>query len=666
MLQSRKRIPRNVRRHLLVLLLAGHSCAALAEQVGELQLTGPGHTGQTQEEAAAPQSKSSNETGAENLPLRSSSDKRRAAADFDSASARIAFLPIGTDGWVARNEGDRGGPDSPESESEAVGSGLKAVDPPLLSRIEAQDSDLDAPAYRQKPTFRETSVDGEVSTYRGKTGNAAGPDRVAEPVSDIADRRDTRADVADGDREDGIHADAEESRVVVRDLRIGRDGRPAGQGSASTGASIGEESEALADRTDRRTSTFSADVSLSDRTDAFARDRAAVADGKAASTRGRAVTDERRQRRSASQRVGDMDRSGDSKSEVDAPQQRQLDYAGYPKVPLTVERSVQRLKPAIRTCLRYYYDRPEHAHERSNWGMMHSIMVYGVDTPILVGPKTYSAVAWIAGNNACRGKRLLKRGPEGIEADQGVGLQGHQAQLLAVLSLVGVPAEYPLYAAQRKYSVADLIRAEALACKSGAELTFTLIGLSHYLSTDDAWIAEDGERWDFERLIREELSQPVVGAACGGTHRLMGLAHALRCRRAEGLPITGQWSRAEKFLDDFVEYTYQLQNRDGSMSTNWFEGRQDNGDLDRKVQTTGHVVEWLLTMASDSQLQDPRLVRSIEFLLHAMYSERDHDWSIGPKGHALRSLAMYYERVYDEGAPWRETSVARHSRGTSR
>ena len=664
MLQSR--IHRIARRHLLALLIAGHSCAALADQVGELQLTGPGHSGQMQEAAAAPHTGSGNETGAENLPFRSSSAKRRAAAGSDSEAARIAFLPIGTDGWVARDAADRGEPGPRDSESEAVGSGLKAVDPPLLSRVETQDSDLDAPACRQRPTSLETSTDSEVSTYRGKTANAAGPDRTAESVSDIADRRDTRADVADGGSEDGIHADIEESRVIVRDLRIGRDGRPAGRGSASMGASVGEGSESVVDRSGRRTSTFSAQASLSDRADAYAHDRASATYARAASTRDRAVTDERRQRGSASQRVGDMDRSGDSKSAVDAPQQRQLDYAGYPKVPLTVERSVQRLKPAIRTCLRYYYDRPEHAHERSNWGMMHSIMVYGVDTPILVGPKTYSAVAWIAGNNACRGKRLLKRGSEGIEADQGVGLQGHQAQLLAVLSLVGVPAEYPLYAAQRKYSVADLIRAEALACKSGAELTFTLIGLSHYLSTDDAWVAEDGERWDFERLIREELSQPVVGAACGGTHRLMGLAHALRCRRAEGLPITGQWSRAEKFLDDFVEYTYQLQNRDGSMSTNWFEGRQDNGDLDRKVQTTGHIVEWLLTMASDSQLQDPRLVRSIEFLLHAMYSERDHDWSIGPKGHALRSLAMYYERVYDEGAPWRETSVARHSRGTNR
>ncbi len=73
------------------------------------------------------------------------------------------------------------------------------------------------------------------------------------------------------------------------------------------------------------------------------------------------------------------------------------------------------------------------------------------------------------------------------------------------------------------------------------------------------------------------------------------------------------------------------------------------GIVDRKIQTTGHMVEWLLTVTPDSQLQDPRLVNAVRFLLSSMYNERTHDWKVGPKGHALRSLAMYYERVYQPG-----------------
>ncbi|QDT07822.1 hypothetical protein K227x_62510 [Rubripirellula lacrimiformis] len=337
----------------------------------------------------------------------------------------------------------------------------------------------------------------------------------------------------------------------------------------------------------------------------------------------------------------------------------ELDYAGYPAQPIELSLSVRRLQNTMRACLSYYHDRREVANERSNWGMMHAIMVYGVDTKVQVERNSYSTIAWIAGNNACRGQRLLTEKDGRIVVRSGVGLQGHQAQMLAVFSLCEVPEDYPLYADGQQFSVADVIREEQLACKSGEELTFTLIGLSHYMDTDATWTSEDGQTWDFQRLIREELSQPIVGAACGGTHRLMGFAHALRQRRAEGKPIDGQWQRAEKFTQDFVDYAYRLQNRDGSFSTDWFEGRENKDDIDRKVQVTGHMVEWLLTLTPDSELQNPRLVSAVRYLLSAMYRERGHDWSIGPKGHALRSLAMFYERAYQSGPAWQQPMTAR-------
>jgi len=359
-----------------------------------------------------------------------------------------------------------------------------------------------------------------------------------------------------------------------------------------------------------------------------------------------------------SQYVGDLEEAETVEPLVPQTPKRPLDYTGHPREPTEVTRNVLRMRSMMQRCLRYYHARPEIANKRSNWGMMHAIMVYGVDTKVIVGRNRYSTIAWIAGNNVCRGQRILTEDEGKIQAKSGVGLQGHQAQLLAVLSLAGVPQDYALYVGKQPYTVSDLVDSEMLACKSGEELTFTLIGLSHYLETESEWRDADGEAWDFERLIREELSQPIVGSACGGTHRLMGFAHALRARRAEGLPITGQWKRADQYVKNFVQYTYRLQNRDGSMSTDWFEGREDGGELERKVQTTGHMVEWLLTVTPDSQLQNPKLVSAIRFLLKSMYEERDREWKIGPKGHALRSLAMYYERVFQSGPAWQSPAIA--------
>ncbi|MEM9367712.1 MAG: hypothetical protein AAGD07_17105 [Planctomycetota bacterium] len=326
---------------------------------------------------------------------------------------------------------------------------------------------------------------------------------------------------------------------------------------------------------------------------------------------------------------------------------------------------VARLRTPISQTLRYYHQNAERADSRSNWGMMHAIMVYRGDTRLIARGRQYNAVAWLAGNNVCRGKRLMTSNKGQLEVREGVGLQGHQAQFLAVMAMAGVPSNYPLYVGRQRFSIQDLVKNEASACRDDAELTFTLIGLSYYLDTDTTWVGADKEAWDFQRLIASELDQPVVGAACGGTHRLMSFAHALRKRRLEGNAVDGQWLRAERYLDDFVDYTYRLQNRDGSMSTKWFEGPEDNGDLDRKVQTTGHMVEFLLTHLPDEKLNDPRLLRSITFLLNSMSQNTDREWSIGPKGHALRSLALYQKRIFNVD-PVTNTRPSTAKRRTSR
>jgi len=326
---------------------------------------------------------------------------------------------------------------------------------------------------------------------------------------------------------------------------------------------------------------------------------------------------------------------------------------------LPVKPQTARIKPVIERVLRYHWERPEDAAERTHWGMMHSIMVFDRDTQIINRRQRFNAVAWMAGNNPCRNQTLFSLDAQGISPRTGVGLQGHQAQLLAIFGLINVPLNYPVYASRQKFSVADVLEREKLDCKVNTELTFTLIALSHYTDSDTKWVAADGQNWSVERVMREELAQPIVGAACGGTHRLMGFAHALRRRRAEGKPIDGQWERAERYMKDFVAYTWSLQNRDGSMSTAWYERSEDNGDMDRKIQTTGHMLEMLLTITPDAELQSPEMLRTVSFMANTLYAERGHEWQVGPKGHALRSLAMYYQRVFGDSTPWRSSNGTR-------
>jgi hypothetical protein len=194
--------------------------------------------------------------------------------------------------------------------------------------------------------------------------------------------------------------------------------------------------------------------------------------------------------------------------------------------------------------------------------------------------------------------------------------------------------------------MADLVKHEQLTCQPRTELTFKLIGLANYLDTDATWTSQDGQTWDIPRLIKEELAQPIVGAACGGTHRLMGFSYAVRKRERSGRPMEGQWKRAKKFVEDYHDYTLKLQNPDGSFSTNWFAQRGNWGDVERKLNTTGHTLEWLAYSLPEQRLTEPGVAKAVNYLTDLMWEHRGRSWGLGPKGHAVHALTIYDERVF--------------------
>lgn len=304
------------------------------------------------------------------------------------------------------------------------------------------------------------------------------------------------------------------------------------------------------------------------------------------------------------------------------------------------------LQERIEGCLSYYLMRPESVAKRSPWAVMHGMLPFGVEAQVAVGNKQANAIGWMCSNGKCRVQKLFVPKGNSFAMAVGPGVQGHEGQFLAMLAQSHVPSSYPIQVEQTTYHVGDLVQYEMGGCKEKSELTFKLIGLSHYLPSDQTWMTPDRKRWNIAKIIEEELDQPIVGAACGGTHRLMGLTYAVQRRAEQGLPINGQFLRAKQFTTDFVPYAFSMQNPDGSFSTDWFEQRANDSDRDRKVQTTGHILEWLVYTVPDDQLNDPRILRAIQFLLSQLLDDRNHEWAIGPRGHSLRALALYDQRVF--------------------
>ncbi|MGB0654135.1 MAG: hypothetical protein ACPGMQ_01735 [Pirellulales bacterium] len=312
---------------------------------------------------------------------------------------------------------------------------------------------------------------------------------------------------------------------------------------------------------------------------------------------------------------------------------------------------LERLRVRIAQTLATYQRRPMNTSHHSPWEIMHGFVGFGIPTKIRVGGprgELVNAIGWMNSGGRCRGQVMLTLRDERPHALYGVGLQGHSAQYLAILAQCRVSAKSPLLLGGKNFTVADLIEDEKLNCRSGTELTFALIGLAHYLPTDAVWRSSDGEMWSLERLMQEEIRQPIRTAPCGGTHRLFSLAYGCQRRLKATGRLDGVYQRANTYVREYQYLTLRrLQNRDGSFSTEWFkypDNRDD--DIDRKVQTTGHILEWLVASLDQEKLYENRIIAATEFIATALAREPGRNWKDGPLGHALHALSIYQERVW--------------------
>ncbi|MBI3838651.1 MAG: hypothetical protein HY288_12055 [Planctomycetia bacterium] len=310
---------------------------------------------------------------------------------------------------------------------------------------------------------------------------------------------------------------------------------------------------------------------------------------------------------------------------------------------------LQALREKVRQVLTLYYPRHQNTRDNSPWEVIHAIIAYGVDTQLFKGGpggEKVNAVGWMCYNHPCAGDQILFVNHGKIDARRGPGVQGHFGQFLAILAQSHVKIDYPMQVNGKKFTLADLVEHEKENCVPGEELTFKLIALMHYLDSDATWTTRDGQEWSLQRLVREELKQPIRGAACGGTHRLMGFSYAVNKRTQRGKPIIGEFQRAQAFLQDYHGYTFSLQNPDGSFSTEWFTRRGDSPDIDRRLKTSGHILEWISFSLSDQELRDPRMLKAVDYVATLLLKNSKHIWEIGPLGHGLHALSIYDTRVF--------------------
>jgi hypothetical protein len=294
------------------------------------------------------------------------------------------------------------------------------------------------------------------------------------------------------------------------------------------------------------------------------------------------------------------------------------------------------------------------------WQIFHGILAYGDRFMVDTSSGTLPALEYLRAGGFCNGFDPVLGDPldslngdspryglrVDLEPETKIG-QGHRDQWLAVISQTGLPLNTPWIVNDYKFTLEDWMRQaeQDIPRNLENEFSWTMIPLSIYRPTDYRWKARDGKTYSVESLLEHEASVSLQQSACGGTHRLIGIASTLNKRRQEGKPITGVWDLAQRRINQGVQLAKVNQNPDGSYSSAYMHRTGWCRDLGEMLGTTGHVLEFLAIAADDETLQSPWVTRGVERLCNVLQDCQGIDMECGVLYHALHGLVEYQRRM---------------------
>ncbi|MSQ97517.1 MAG: hypothetical protein EXR98_23605 [Gemmataceae bacterium] len=329
---------------------------------------------------------------------------------------------------------------------------------------------------------------------------------------------------------------------------------------------------------------------------------------------------------------------------------------------VTPPESLDHLKPRVEAALEQVRDR-DLLTTHAFWTIFHGILGTGLEKTTLTDPeskKKVNAIDYLAGGGEIRGLQFLPTS-HGLDVAlaksidlQGVA-QGHQDQFIAEMAQWNMPLDRKFRVGGTDFTFQDFTRHSRMraSVKKDQELSWAVIIIAQYYGTSDVpWVNSFGETLKLSDVVRYELDASIENAACGGTHRLFGLTWAYHLHLKNGGKKEGVWLDVEKRIAEYKSKARQSQNRaDGILSTSYFRSKDHEPNLELRIGTTGHIVEWLALAMTDEELKAPWMQEAVSALSLAILDMRKGHVESGALYHAAHGLHLYHERVF--GTPAR-------------
>lgn len=293
------------------------------------------------------------------------------------------------------------------------------------------------------------------------------------------------------------------------------------------------------------------------------------------------------------------------------------------------------------------------------WQIMHGVLAFGRDFQVRHGDQQVNTLDWVLAGKPMNGW-TLRKGNAGLRAEIEPGKQGqgHEDQWLAVVSQSGIPHTHPLQVNGQQYQIYDILTQAMHDTYEGKECSWSLISLSQYLQPiDQSWKTADGSRWSVERILTMEGGtvhdefdgqERINEGACGGTHRLIGMAMAVERYRQQypDRELNGGWEAAATRIAWAVEEARTNQLPGGAFSIRYFERPARSRSVGENLGATGHTLEFLATALDRQQLSEPWVRRAAAYLCQLLEDTQSLNLECGALYHAAHGLVLYREKCF--------------------
>lgn len=224
--------------------------------------------------------------------------------------------------------------------------------------------------------------------------------------------------------------------------------------------------------------------------------------------------------------------------------------------------------------------------------------------------------------------------------------QGHINQFAAILAMCDIPADAQFGTPDGPITMADMVEHAQMTANETEEVCWTLQLLCKYLPPHSEWVNAKGEKWSMERLVKTTMLKATAsGAPNGGTFGLFTLAVARDEYQRTGMPLGGVWLEAEKMIQQHIQIVHDQQNPNGTLSSNFFRGREEKKDFDKRLASSGALLGFLLMAVSDEQLKEDWVRQAVTATVKDLDDNRKSFVSCSPLFKATNALSIFLERA---------------------